>query len=48
MDKIYHGFATREDIDAVTDKLGADIGKVYGWNFPDKRLKEKSKDGKER
>lgn len=48
LDKIYHGFATREDIYAVTDKLGADIGKVYGWNFPDKRLKEKSKDGKER
>lgn len=48
LNNIYHGIATREEIDAVTDKLGADIGKVYGWDFPDKRLKERSKDGKER
>lgn len=42
--KIYEGTATREDIDALTDKLGKDIGKVYGWDFPDKRLEAKTKD----
>ncbi len=48
LNKIYRGVATREDIDAVTEKLGPDIGKVYGWDFPDKRLEEKRKDRKER
>ncbi len=48
LDKIYRGVATKEEIDAVTEKLGGDIGKVYGWDFPDKRLEEKTKNGKER
>ena len=33
-EKIYDGVATREDIEAVTDRLGDEIGKVYGWEFP--------------
>ncbi len=40
---IYCGRATKEQIDALTDKLGKDIGEVYGWSFPDKRLPEKEK-----
>ena len=31
---IYSGRATKADIDAVTEKLGRDIGRVYGWHFP--------------
>ena len=34
MDQIYHGVATQEEIDRLTDKLGEKIGKVYGWAFP--------------
>lgn len=33
-DKIYSRIATRSDITRVTKRLGDDIGKVYGWNFP--------------
>lgn len=33
-DKIYSGIATRSDITRVTKRLGDDIGKVYGWDFP--------------
>ena len=33
-DKIYMGTATQEDIARVTDRLGDEIGKVYGWDFP--------------
>lgn len=33
-DKIYSGRATRADITRVTKRLGDDIGKVYGWDFP--------------
>ena len=33
-DKIYLGVATRSDITRVTKRLGDDIGKVYGWDFP--------------
>ena len=32
--KIYLGTATRADITRVTRRLGDDIGKVYGWDFP--------------
>ena len=46
--KLYNGSATMDDIDAVTEKLGRDIGKVYGWDFPDKRLEERTKDKRER
>ena len=34
-DKLYCGRATEADILAVTDRLGDEIGKVYGWTFPD-------------
>jgi len=33
-DKIYFGTATRSDITRVTRRLGDEIGRVYGWNFP--------------
>ena len=32
--KIYNGKATRADIERVTHRLGDEIGKVYGWEFP--------------
>ena len=35
-EKIYHGVATRADITRITRRLGDDIGKVYGWDFPQK------------
>ena len=34
MDQIYRGVAKQEDIDKLTEKLGAQIGAVYGWDFP--------------
>ena len=33
-EKIYDGTATRADITRITQRLGDDIGKVYGWSFP--------------
>ncbi len=36
-DKIYFGKATRADITRVTKRLGDEIGKVYGWDFPKQR-----------
>lgn len=33
-EKIYNGIATRGDITRITQRLGDDIGKVYGWSFP--------------
>ena len=33
-DKIYNGTATRSDITRLTMRLGDEIGKVYGWDFP--------------
>lgn len=35
-EKIYDGVATRADITRITRRLGDDIGKVYGWDFPQK------------
>lgn len=35
-EKIYNGTVTRKDITHVTSRLGDDIGKVYGWQFPRK------------
>lgn len=35
-EKIYYGVATRADITRITRRLGDDIGKVYGWDFPQK------------
>ena len=32
--KIYNGTATRSDVTKITDRLGDEIGKVYGWSFP--------------
>ena len=32
--RIYDGIATRSDITRITQRLGDDIGKVYGWSFP--------------
>ena len=34
MDRIYRGVAKQEDIDRLTEKLGEQIGAVYGWEFP--------------
>ena len=36
-DKIYMGKATRADITRVTKRLGDEIGRVYGWDFPRSR-----------
>lgn len=33
-EKIYGGVATRADITRLTRRLGDDIGRVYGWDFP--------------
>lgn len=35
-ERIYNGIATRADITRITRRLGDDIGKVYGWDFPQK------------
>ena len=36
-EKLYRGIATRADITRVTRRLGDEIGKVYGWDFPNRR-----------
>lgn len=33
-EKLYYGTATRADITRITRRLGDEIGKVYGWEFP--------------
>ena len=33
-EKLYYGTATRADITRITRRLGDEIGKVYGWDFP--------------
>ena len=33
-EKLYFGTATRADITRITRRLGDEIGKVYGWDFP--------------
>ena len=40
-DKIYLGTATHEDIERITRRLGDEIGKVYGWEFPPVQQAEK-------
>ena len=35
-EKLYNGTATQKDVEAVTRRLGDEIGKVYGWEFPKK------------
>ena len=38
--KLYHGQATRKDITRITRRLGDEIGKVYGWEFPQRNVRE--------
>ena len=38
--KIYNGQATRKDITRITRRLGDEIGKVYGWEFPQRNVRE--------
>ena len=38
--KIYNGQATRKDITRITRRLGDEIGKVYGWEFPQRQPRE--------
>jgi hypothetical protein len=33
-EKLYEGTATRADVTRITRRLGDEIGKVYGWDFP--------------
>lgn len=37
--KIYEGKATRADITRITRRLGDEIGKVYGWEFPQRQTR---------
>ena len=43
---IYEHKAKQEDIDRLTDKLGEAIGKVYGWNFPTPKDKDRDRNGR--
>ena len=36
-EKLCRGIATRTDITRVTRRLGDEIGRIYGWNFPHQR-----------
>lgn len=38
--KILRGKATRADITRLTNRLGDEIGKVYGWDFPGRKTRE--------
>lgn len=38
--KIYNGQATRADITRITRRLGDEIGRVYGWEFPQRKARE--------
>ena len=42
-EKIYRGVATRSDISRVTRRLGDEIGKIYGWDFPTRKTKREEK-----
>lgn len=39
-DKLYNGTATRADITRLTQRLGDEIGRGYGWEFPKKQKQE--------
>lgn len=39
--KIYFGIATRSDIERVTKRLGDEVGKVYGWEFPQRQMADR-------
>ena len=40
--KIYNREATRADITRITRRLGDEIGKVYGWTFPQRGSRERA------
>jgi len=42
-DKIYAGKATRADITRVTKRLGDDIAKVYGFDIPKPRTRDRER-----
>ena len=42
-EKIYLGTASRADIARVTRRLGDEIGRVYGWEFPQRKAREEGK-----
>ena len=35
--KLYHGDYSRADVTRCTKRLGDEIGKVYGWTFPERK-----------
>ena len=35
--KLYNGTATRADITRITNKIGNEIAKVYGWDLNNKK-----------
>ena len=37
LENLYYGKAVRSDITRITRRLGDEIGKVYGWDFPKPR-----------
>jgi len=39
-EKIFMGTATRADITRVTRRLGDEIGRVYGWDFPQRTVQK--------
>lgn len=39
-EKLYMGTATRTDITRITRRLGDEIGKVYGWDFPQRHIQK--------
>lgn len=41
--KLYMGTATRADITRVTQRLGDEIAKVYGWDIPKSKTKSENK-----
>ena len=38
-EKLYYGTATRRDITRITQRLGDDIAKVYGFDIPKQRVR---------
>lgn len=45
-EKIYRGTVTRADITRITRRLGDEIGKVYGWDFPKQSLSSVQRDAR--
>lgn len=45
-EKIYRGTATRADVTRITRRLGDEIGKVYGWDFPKQSLSSVQRDAR--